>query len=448
MQAITLSNTFEAEGRKPRLLSGEVNIQGGNSMSNILKSRKMLGINGIGRIGKTTLWNHLNIGHFDGFVINTGRKVGKRLEDIIDYLIEDSTYGSLDHFLYGHSGKNCDIEVTDREAGIFRINKVQVKIVSEARNPRDINWAREGVRLVVECSGAFTDPTVPTDHIKGSVRGHLEAGAEKVIVSAPFKIADRAQKLPTDCGMFVYGVNHINYEPSRQHIISASSCTTTGLAHMIKPLLETRETADIITASMSTVHAATSNQNILDAVPNAGTSDLRKNRSVLNNIILTTTGAAMALEEIMPEIRHIGFMADSVRVPTSAASLIMLNVTFNTRLTEGSEPVLNRGFINGIYKKAAAGAQKGMVIYSSKQNVSSDIIGCRAAIVIEGVETHTRTGFIPVYASSLLESGIKIPHDINLPVTHAKVFGWYDNELGSYVNFLGKLTVYVDKNMP
>lgn len=417
-------------------------------MSTYLQSEKKLGINGLGRIGKLSLWNGLNAGHFDSFVINSGRAVGRKLEDAIDYLTEDSTYGSLDRFLYGYSGKKCKIEISNREAGIFAINDIPVKILTEARNPRDINWAREGVQLVLECSGAYVDPAAPADQGRGSVRGHLEAGAEKVIVSAPFKVGDSALKMPEDCGMFVYGINHSRYDPEVHHIISAASCTTTGLAHMVKPLLETKETAEIITASMSTVHAATNNQNILDALPKSGTSDLRKTRSVFGNIILTTTGAALALEDILPQIKSVGFMADSVRIPTATSSLIMLNVTFKTSLSETGEPIVNRGLINDIYKKAAAGAQKGMVVYSEKQNVSSDLAGFAAAVVIEGVENHTRTGFIPVNAATLRECGIDTTVDINIPVCHAKIFGWYDNELGSYVNFLGRLAVYVDKNMP
>jgi glyceraldehyde 3-phosphate dehydrogenase len=417
-------------------------------MTSHLQSRKILGINGVGRIGKLNLWSHLNIGHFDSYKINTGRQVGKKLEDIIDYLIKDSTYGSLDRFLYGYSGKSCHIELDREEKDSFMINGAPIKVLSTARNPRDINWAREGVQLVVESTGVFVDPTASSDQAGGSVRGHLEAGAEKVIVSAPFKIKDSAQKLPNDCGIFVYGINHSKYDPSEHHIISAASCTTTGLAHMIKPLMETRETAGIVTASMSTVHAATNNQNILDAVPGIGAADLRKSRSVFNNIILTTTGAAGALEEIMPEIRSIGFMADSVRIPTSTSSLIMLNVTFKTQLSSTGEPQLNRDLINNIYRKAAAGSHKGMIVYSDKQNVSSDLIGFPAAIVIEGIETHTRTGFIMVDADTLRDCGVSAECDISIPVTHAKIFGWYDNELGSYVNFLGKLAVYVDKNMP
>jgi len=305
----------------------------------------------------------------------------------------------------------------------------------------------EGVRVVVECTGKFLDPTLHADDGKGSLRGHLEAGAEKVVVSAPFKIRDSVFKIPDDSGMFVYGINHLKYEPANQHIISAASCTTTGLAHMMKPLLDCQETSAMITASMSTVHAVTNNQSVLDAVPEAGKSDLRRNRSVFNNIILTSTGAASALEHILPQIRHIGFMADSVRIPIATASMITLNITFHSRLDASGNPIINREFLNTIYQEAAQKGQKDMLVFSKKQNVSSDIIGYPAAIVIEGVETHTRTGFMPLYASVLSEYGIQCNSDIQIPVTHAKVFGWYDNEMGSYVRFLNMLVRYVEENL-
>ena len=412
-----------------------------------LKNKRILGINGIGRIGKLTLWNHLNLRHFDSIVINAGREIGKKTDDIVHYLITDSTYGTLDRFLFGYTGKSCNVIVINEDECIFDINGITVKILKKERNPRNINWAKEGVRLVVDCTGVFLDPTLAADHSKGSIRGHLEGGAEKVIASAPFKIKDSSQKMPSDSGMFVYGVNHFNYDPTNHHILSSASCTTTGLAHMIKPLLDTEETSRIITASMSTVHAATNNQNILDASPKSGTKDLRRNRSVFNNIIPTSTGAAIALEEILPEIKKVGFMADSVRVPTSTVSLISLNITFRTKLNETGDPIINREFINDIYKKAASGAQKDLLVYSEKQNVSSDLIGYQAAVIIEGHENHTRTGFLQLNADALRESGIDTKLDVNLPVTHAKIFGWYDNEFGNYVNCLGKLTIYVDKNM-
>ena len=412
-----------------------------------LEGKRILGINGIGRIGKLTLWNHLNQKYYDGIVINAGRELGKKLEDAIAYLTTDSTYGSLDHFLYGYSGQSAEVKILDRSAFIVEMCGIPVKILHEARNPRDIGWVREGVRVVIDCTGAFLDPTRPADHPKGSLRGHLEAGADKVIVSAPFKIADSGRPLPEDSATFVYGVNHYTYDPLKHNIISAASCTTTGLAHMMKPLVDTKETSEIITASMTTVHAATNNQGILDAPPKAGSKDLRRNRAVFNNVIPTSTGAASALEEIIPEIKRVGFMADSIRVPTSTVSLISLNLTFHTFFDASGAPVITQDFINNIYRKAAVGAQKDLLIYSERQNVSSDLMGCRAAVIIEGLENHTRTAFLPLGSEILQRLDANVTEDMHIPVTHAKVFGWYDNEFGCYVNCMGKLTKYVDKNL-
>jgi len=100
---------------------------------------------------------------------------------------------------------------------------------------------------------------------------------------------------------------------------------------MVKPLLENEETSNILTASMSTVHAVTNTQSVLDSVPKAGEKDLRKNRSILDSIILTSTNAAKALAEVIPQVQNIGFMADSIRIPASTMSLIVLNATFQAR---------------------------------------------------------------------------------------------------------------------
>jgi len=410
-----------------------------------LKGKHLLGISGLGRIGKLTLWYHLQLRHFDGFVINVGRGVGRSLADIIHAIETDSTYGLLGRFLHGHPAASCEIDIIDETAGIFEIDGLLVKILRKARNPKDIDWANEGIRLVVDSTGRFLDPTIPPGHAQGSIRGHLESGAETVIVSAPLKIKDSSLKLPSDSKVFVYGINHISYDPAKHRIISAASCTTTGLAHMIKPLIETKETSKILTASMSTVHAVTNTQSILDSIPANDATDLRKNRSVLNNIILTSTGAADTLEQVMPEIKRVGFMADSVRVPINTSSLISLNVTFHAPMPDKGSPVINRAFINDIYKQAAEGPQKGLLTYSDKQNVSSDFIGFESAIVIEGHETHVRTAFMSFPAEVFGKYDIHGVPDIKIPVTHAKIFGWYDNEFGSYVTCLGKLTVYTDQ---
>jgi len=112
--------------------------------------------------------------------------------------------------------------------------------------------------------------------------------------------------------------------------------------------MENQATSRILTASMSTIHSATNTQSILDSVPKTDATDLRKSRSVLNNIILSTTGVTKALEQVMPEIKHIGFMADSVRIPTTTVSLINLNVTFHTELDELGEPLVSRKLINDV----------------------------------------------------------------------------------------------------
>lgn len=408
-----------------------------------INEKRMLGINGLGRIGKLTLWYHLTAGTFDGFVINVGREVGKSLDDLIQAIRSDSTYGTLCHFLYGHTGEKCNIEIIDASSNLIAIDGKQIKILTKERNPHNIGWQKEGVRLVVDCTGKFLDPTVSYDDPKGSISGHLPGGAQKVIASAPFKIKNEAsgsiEKWPT----LIYGINHTSYNPLTHHIVSAASCTTTGLAHMVKPLLEDSETNRVLTASMSTVHAATNTQSVLDSVPSAGTSDLRKNRSVLNNIILSSTGAAKTLEKVIPEIINFGFMADSIRIPTSTVSLIALNITFNSRLKENGEPYINSAYLSNIYKTAAAGAQKDLLFYSDRQNVSLDLLGLPAAVVIEGKELHTRTGFLNIPAEVLASVGISSKKEINMPVTHAKIMGWYDNEYGSYVYSLGKLTEYI-----
>ena len=261
-----------------------------------------------------------------------------------------------------------------------------VKILRTDRNPRDIAWRDNGVKLVVDTTGAFKDPTTDADNSKGSLRGHLEAGAEKVMLSAPFKIQSKGLDMPGDAVTAVMGINDDDYIASKHTIVSAASCTTTCLSYMIKPLMETIGTENLLSASMVTVHAATGSQQVLDRLPGAGANDLRKTRSILNNIILTTTGAAKALVLVIPEMKEIGFIAESVRIPTSTGSLIILVINIQD---EPGSPT-RRGFINSIYRDYAK--NNNYLVYSEKQNVSSDIIGLpKAAAVIEGSETHSRT---------------------------------------------------------
>ncbi|MEW6439333.1 MAG: glyceraldehyde 3-phosphate dehydrogenase NAD-binding domain-containing protein [bacterium] len=408
---------------------------------------KILGINGLGRIGKLTLWHHVGRKYFDRIVVNQGRAVGKDLSALAQAIEKDSTYGPLHRFLYGYRGQRA-IEIQDERQGRLRIDGIPVTVLREQRNPKDIPWRDHGVELVADCTGSFNDPTLPPDHPKGSIRGHLQGGARKVVGSAPFKVKDKSRKMPEDAATFIYGINHRQFDPRKHLIASAASCTTTALAHMILPLVEHFQSKAIMTASMSTVHAVTNTQSVLDSVPKAGDSDLRKKRSILNNIILTSTGAAAALEAVIPEVREIGFMADSVRVPIPTESLIILNVTFQSRLQPDGRGSISAQVINDLYQEAADGKQEGLLRFTLEQNVSSDLVGDPAAVIIEGCETHTRTGFItvdlrevpglPADALALLPETL-----LKVPVTHAKIFGWYDNEYGSYTNRLADLCVYM-----
>ena len=404
--------------------------------------KKYLGINGLGRIGKLVLWNQLIIKHFDGFVISLGRTAGTSANDLINFIIHDSTYGNLDRFMYGYSTKSLNIKIIDEDKFEFEIDGKHIIFLTQERNPKNINWAEHNVDIVVDCTGAFLDPGMDKDSGRGSLRGHLET-VKKVVVSAPFKIKGEELVLPEDTTMLVYGINHEHYDKDKHNIISAASCTTTALSHMMKPLLDNIETSRILTASMSTIHSATNNQNLLDALPAQGAKDLRKTRSALNNIILTSTGAAKALEFILPGIKSIGFMADSVRIPTNTVSLVTLNLTFRSKLKASGEPKLTSKYINEIYRKAAINGQKDYLIFSEKQNVSSDLRGLKASAVIEGTETVTKTGYLPLPSNFVYEMGAA--GEIKLPVTHAKISGWYDNEFGSYVNSLSNIILHIDK---
>ena len=214
---------------------------------------------------------------------------------------------------------------------------------------------------------------------------------------------------------------------------------------MMKPLLDAIGEKRILTASMATIHAATGSQQVLDRLAAPGATDLRKNRGILNNIILTSTGAAKALALVLPQMKKIGFIAESVRVPITTGSLIILVV--NIQEEEGKVSI-NRDVINEIYRQAAA-SPRGYLVYTEEQNVSGDIIAMpKAACIIEGHETHTRTAEVTVDLNRL--SGIKkeLLRDLEetearIPLTQAVIYGWYDNEMGNYVNMLGELMLHV-----
>ena len=420
---------------------------------NLNENGEKIGINGFGRIGKLTVWHHISRKYFNEIVINVGRQVGKGMEDLAHYMERDSTYGLLSSYLYGFKGQPVisDINETD---GTMMVDGIKVTFLRSARNPADIAWRDNDVKLVVDTTGQFLDPLAQADDPKGALRGHLAAGAEKVIASAPFKFKDKGLDLkgamPEDAVTTVMGINDHVYDPRKHVLISNASCTTTCLAHMMKPVLDVMGSQKILSASMATIHAATGSQQVLDRLPGSGAKDLRKNRSILNNIILTSTGAANALRLVIPEMERIGFIAESVRIPTSTGSLVILVLNLQEDLA--GDPI-RRDVINNIYLQAAQNDTRGYLHYTEKQNVSGDIIGMpRAAATIEGHETHTRTAEININLSNVpgLDQSIISTlenKNIHVPVTQTVIYGWYDNELGSYVNMLGDRTVSIAEDM-
>lgn len=410
---------------------------------------RKLGVNGFGRIGKLTLWHHVGRKFFDEIIVNIGRQPGTGLADIAHYLERDSTYGWLHGYLHGHFGQPV-IEDLNEKDGTMTVDGVRVRFLRTHRNPVEIGWRDYDVRLVVDTTGKFLDPTMDADYDGGALRGHLEAGAEKVIASAPFKFKDKGVSAPEDSVTTVMGINENDYDPRRHKIISNASCTTTCLAHMVKPLINAFGPKKIMSASMATVHAATGSQEVLDRLPKTGKTDLRKNRSIMNNIILTTTGAANALRLVIPEMEEIAFIAESVRVPVQTGSLIILVINLQE---EPSGPFITRDTINDIFEQAAGKNSQGYLYFTNRQNVSCDMIGLpRVAATIEGHETHTRTAEATIDLNKVpgleKESFPKLNESIiRVPVTQAVIYGWYDNEMGSYVNILGDRTVSIAESM-
>lgn len=411
----------------------------------ISEKKPILGINGLGRIGKLTLWHHIGRKYFSEIVVNIGRKVGTKLEDIALYIEKDSTYGSLHNYLYGYKAERI-IENINEERGTMTIDGVPVTVLRETRNPKDIGWNKYGVKVVVEATGKFVDPTLQPDAKDGAARGHMDAGAEKVIVSAPFKIKGKVLPIPDDAKTIIIGINDDVYDHAKHRIISAASCTTSCLAFIVKPLLDYFSADKILSLSMATVHASTGSQEVLDRLPNAGATDLRKNRSIMNNIILTSTGAAKTLALVIPEMNKIGFIAESVRVPISTGSLIILVIAMHD---EEDNPLISRELINKVYRDAAEKEKRGYIKFTEEQNVSSDIIGNFGPVtIIEGNETHTRTAIVSLDLNKFCKMAVtaadeRISPKLNIPITQAVIYGWYDNELGSYTNILGDLTALI-----
>ncbi|MEV7318665.1 type I glyceraldehyde-3-phosphate dehydrogenase [Streptomyces sp. NPDC093970] len=264
-----------------------------------------------------------------------------------------------------------------------------IKVLSE-RNPSDIPWGELGVDIVIESTGIFTKKEDAAKHIAG--------GAKKVLISAPAKDEDIT---------IVMGVNQDKYDPANHHVISNASCTTNCVAPMAKVL---DENFGIVKGLMTTVHAYTNDQRILD-FPH---KDLRRARAAAENIIPTTTGAAKATALVLPQLKgKLDGIAMRVPVPTGSATDLV--VTLQREVTKDE--------VNAAFKKASEdGDLAGYLAYTEDEIVSSDIVGDPASCTFDSSLTMVQEG------------------------NTVKILGWYDNEWG-YSNRLVDLTVFVGNQL-
>jgi glyceraldehyde 3-phosphate dehydrogenase len=318
-------------------------------------SKKLkLGINGFGRIGRIVFRATLERDNVEVVAINDLVDV-----DQLAYLLEyDSVHGR-----YGGT-----IEVKN---GHLIIDGIKVRVTAE-RDPKNLKWDEAGVDVVADCTGIFTD--------LDTAQAHIDAGAKKVVISAPSKTAP----------MFVMGVNDGDLRADHK-IVSNASCTTNCLAPMVKIL---DDNFGIEEALMTTIHAATATQTTVDG---PSKKNYRLGRSALNNIIPASTGAAVAVTKVIPSLKG-KLTGMAFRVPTADVSVVDLTVKLSkeTSLEE----------INSAFAKAANGSMKGIVGYTDEPVVSQDFV------------SDSRT--------SIYDAGAAI----ELNSTFYKLVSWYDNEFG------------------
>jgi len=374
---------------------------------NDISVKSPVGVNGIGRIGKLLVWILTARKEQDRLMISTGREIGTSLDDLATYLSYDSTYGTYEKFLFGFQSKN-KVEIKNNT---LYLNGIEIVWMNDpkCRVPGNIPWSQYGVELVFETTGKMTDPTVNDDN---ALRGHLN-NAKKVVLTAPFKIKNKGAQVPDDSVTVVGGINFDKYDSTKHSVISNASCTTNCCAPPIKALVD-HFGDKFVSYALTTVHAATNSQSVLDILPRTGDKDTRKRRSIINNMIPTTTGAANAVLEVIPEIRDLGIgsQASAIRVPTNTASIVVMDISL---LGE-----YDNVYMHEIFRKYAA-TYPDVMKYSAEQLVSSDIIGSTYSTIYDSLFTHHRT--------SKRGEDYYTMFDLNF---------WYDNEFG-YVNSLMRL---------
>jgi len=317
-----------------------------------------LGINGFGRIGRNVFRAAFDDPDVEVVAVNDLTD-SKTLAHLLKY---DSVHGA-----FGHT-------VVATEDG-FAVDGKPIKVLAQ-RNPADLTWGEEGVELVVESTGFFTDAN--------AAHAHIDAGAKRVIISAPAKNEDVT---------IVMGVNDEVYDPEKHFVVSNASCTTNCLAPFAKVL---RDTFGLKQGFMNTIHSFTNDQNILD-VPH---KDLRRARAAGLSIIPTSTGAAKAIGLVLPDMKG-KLDGMSMRVPTPDGSVVDLVAELETPATKEE--------INAAMKAAAEGPMKGILEYCEDPIVSVDVIDNPASSIYDAQQTMVMGG----------GSG-----------TFVKCISWYDNEWG------------------
>ncbi len=328
-----------------------------------------VGINGFGRIGRLTLRALLER-HKDGLEVVA-------INDLADtrtnaHLFKwDSVYGR-------YPG---DVEAKENA---LVIDGKDINVIQQ-RDPAAIPWKDLGVQIVLESTGLFTDATKASAHMKG--------GAKKVIISAPAKNEDIT---------IVLGVNEAMYDPKKHNIISNASCTTNGIAPPVKVI---HDNFKIIKGLMTTIHSYTNDQRIMDVVH----SDLRRARAAALNIIPTTTGAAKAVAQVIPDLKG-KVHGLAFRVPTPTVSVIDFVCDLEKQVTVEQ--------VNEALKKASQGALKGIMDYCEEPLVSMDFKGNTNSSIVDAQSTMVIGGNM------------------------MKLIAWYDNEWG-YSCRLGDLALFV-----
>jgi glyceraldehyde 3-phosphate dehydrogenase len=331
-------------------------------------AKTRIGINGFGRIGRCFVRAlHEEKGAFEVVAINDLTDA-KQLAHLLKY---DTVHGRF--------AGSVEVKGDDK----LSVDGQEIKI-TKLKDPGQLPWKDLGVDIVIESTGLFTD--------KASAGKHIAAGAKKVLISAPAKEPD----VTLACG-----INLETYDPAKHHIISNASCTTNCLAPVAKVL---HETFGIEKGLMTTIHSYTNDQNLLD-LPH---EDYRRMRAAALNMIITKTGAAKALKEVLPAMagKLDGF---AIRVPTPNVSCVDLTVNVEKPATKES--------VNEAFKKAADGALKGILAVSNEPLVSTDYNGDKHSSTVDALSTIVQGDMV-------------------------KVIAWYDNERG-YAQRLFDLTKFV-----